>query len=96
MMKYLFKNNSYLSHRLREEIDEMMATTSPENFYTDLDKMVYLEQVIKEVLRMYPIAVATTRTNYMDTNLGKHTIPAGSTLMVCILYTYGRYTVYLW
>ena len=59
-----------------------MSQTTAETFFQDLNDMSYLEQILQETLRMYPVAVATTRTNYMDTLLGKTLIPAGSTVMV--------------
>ena len=67
---------------MQAEIDRTMNKTTPETYYNDLGGMYYLEQVIQETLRMYPIAVATTRTNYSDTYLGKTLIPANSTIMV--------------
>lgn len=59
-----------------------MSQTTAETFYQDLNSMSYLEQIMQETLRMYPVAVATTRTNYVDTVLGKSVVPAGSTVMV--------------
>lgn len=68
--------------RLQEEIDSVMSRTTADTFYTDLSEMTYLEQIMQEALRMYPVAAATTRTNHVDTMLGKTLIPAGSTIMV--------------
>ena len=59
-----------------------MSQTTADTFYQDLNDMSYLEQIMQETLRMWPVAVATTRTNYVDTVLGKTLIPAGSTIMV--------------
>ena len=70
--------------RLQEEVDRVMSQTTPETFYEDLNDMDYLEQILQETLRLYPVAVATTRTNYSDQVLGKTLIPAGSTIMVGI------------
>ena len=92
--------------RLQEEVDRVMSHTSAETFYQDLNSMHYLEQVTQETLRMHPVAVATTRTNYADATLGKTVIPAGSTIMVnivtlfsypCWFNHYGKYcnTVFL-
>lgn len=68
--------------RLQDEIDDVMSVTTPETYNEDLDKMVYMEQIVQEVLRLYPVAVATTRTNHKDAYLGKSLIPARSTIMV--------------
>ena len=59
-----------------------MSQTTPETFMEDINSMTYLEQIMQETMRMYPVAVATTRTNFKDTSLGKTLIPAGSTIMV--------------
>jgi len=69
--------------RLEEECDRVLDNTTPETYYDDLNKLVYFEQVLKEMLRLYPIALATTRTTAKDTQLGKHCCPKGSTIMVC-------------
>lgn len=62
-----------------------MESATPDTLCEDMNnRMPYLEQVIQEALRMYPVAVATTRTNYLDTYLGKTLIPAGSTIMVSV------------
>lgn len=76
--------NPHVYDRLQVEIDGVMELATPDTLYEDMNNnMPYLEQVMQEVLRMYPVAVATTRTNYLDTYLGKTLIPAGSTIMVC-------------
>lgn len=86
LMKFLLMEvtrNPHIYERLQEEIDSVMSRTTADTFYTDLSEMTYLEQIMQEALRMYPVAAATTRTNHVDTMLGKTLIPAGSTIMVC-------------
>ncbi|KAL5261834.1 hypothetical protein ACHWQZ_G007514 [Mnemiopsis leidyi] len=86
LMKFLLMEvtkNPHVYERLQEEVDRVMSQTTPETFLNDLNGMNYLEQILQETLRLYPVAVATTRTNYSDQVLGKTLIPAGSTIMVC-------------
>eukprot|EP00116_Pleurobrachia_bachei_P002459 sb/3462721/ len=86
LMKFLLMEVARHPHvykRLQAEIDEVMCDTTAETYHSDLNRMRYLDQVIAEALRMYPVAVATTRTNPKETYLGKTLIPANSCIMVC-------------
>lgn len=86
LMKFILMEvtrNPHIYERLQDEVDRVMLDTTPQTFYQDLSKMTYLDQVIQETLRMYSVVMATTRTNYVDTYLGKTLIPANSTIMVC-------------
>ncbi|KOB69940.1 Cytochrome P450, family 4, subfamily V, polypeptide 2 [Operophtera brumata] len=48
----------------------------------DIAKLVYLEAVLKETFRLYPVAPLVERHTDKDLKLKKYTIPAGSDFMV--------------
>ncbi|KAM8847238.1 cholesterol 24-hydroxylase-like [Synchiropus picturatus] len=62
--------------KVRREVDDvigMKQEISPD----DLGKLVYLSQVLKEVLRLYPTAPGTSRDLHQDMVINRITIPAG-------------------
>ncbi|XP_046737923.1 uncharacterized protein LOC124406532 [Diprion similis] len=54
----------------------------------NLSRMVYLERVIKETLRLFPVAPFIVRKVTEDLNLGERTLPKGSTVALNILETH--------
>ncbi|WP_248903941.1 cytochrome P450 [Halocatena marina] len=66
--------------RLDAEIEDVLggAPPSPER----LDALTYTEQVIKEALRLYPPAAMLFRKNLTETEIGGHTVPANSTILL--------------
>ncbi|PSN40593.1 putative cytochrome P450 4aa1 [Blattella germanica] len=49
---------------------------------SDLRQLVYLEQCVKEALRLYPSVPLVLRTLTEDTKIGKHSIPAGCGVII--------------
>lgn len=47
-----------------------------------LNKLTYMETVIKETLRLFPVAAFTLRTTTHDYELDKYTIPAGANIVI--------------
>lgn len=45
--------NHMIQSKVRAEIQELLST-SPDPSYTEVDKMPYLENFLKEVARVYP------------------------------------------
>ncbi|XP_022827255.1 cytochrome P450 4C1-like [Spodoptera litura] len=73
-----------VQERVYKEIKEILGKNEELTKY-DLPKLVYLEAVIKEVLRLYSIAPWVSRQLDTDVVFPKYTLRAGST---CILVLY--------
>ena len=67
-------------NRAVEEVEEVIGVR-PYVKYEDLAKLKYLDQTIKEALRLHPPQPAVTRVTKEDTELGGYTIPAGTSIM---------------
>ncbi|KAJ8871062.1 hypothetical protein PR048_027366 [Dryococelus australis] len=50
----------------------------------DLRRMVYLEQVMKETFRLFPVIPLIVRNNSHELRLTTHTLPAGSSIAIPI------------
>ncbi|GLV39333.1 Cytochrome P450 4g15 [Carabus blaptoides fortunei] len=50
--------------------------------YKDIQKMFYLERVIKEVLRLYPPVPFFVRNVTEDLPIGEHTLPRGAACVI--------------
>jgi cytochrome P450 len=67
----------------RKEIAAIAASHGVEDFksyvpvYEDLNKMKYIENIVKEAMRLYPFPPALLRENSKDVELGGYHIPAG-------------------
>lgn len=70
--------NPEIQQRVFEESKEVFETHSSERTASmqDLNKMVYLEKVIKESLRLFPPVAAYSRKFREDVVLGGYTFPA--------------------
>ncbi|EIE19060.1 cytochrome P450 [Coccomyxa subellipsoidea C-169] len=88
---YLISQHPEVEAGIMEELDSLELTITPERpnprpmVYGDLSKMVYLNAVIKEALRMYPpVSIGQVRvSNTHDITLGGRLhIPAGTAIWV--------------
>ncbi|KAE9403346.1 cytochrome P450 [Gymnopus androsaceus JB14] len=81
MTYYLIKNPEMM-RKLQTEVDEVLGGEPVQ--YQDLSKMVYLNAVMRETLRLAPTAPMRTVTALEDTHLanGKYFIKSGSLLAV--------------
>ncbi|XP_069117549.1 cholesterol 24-hydroxylase-like isoform X2 [Argopecten irradians] len=67
--------------KLQKEIDENAGAVSVITL-KELEKLPYLDMVMKETLRLYPIAKNTFRETTKDVRFGPHLIPEGTDMLV--------------
>ena len=79
---YLLSRHPHVLRRVQAELDGTLGDR--EVRYADLRNLSYLEQVIAETLRLYPPTWMLMRRPVVDVDLGKWTIPAGSTVLFSI------------
>ncbi len=70
----------------RQEVDDVLAGQWPST--ENLGELRYLDQVIKEALRLFPPIHVGNRIAAGDLQLGEHTIPDGSRVMYSIYLTH--------
>ncbi|MFC3892464.1 cytochrome P450 [Lentzea rhizosphaerae] len=73
---YLLASNPEEYQRLREEVDRVVADDAAT--FEDVPKLEFTNRVVTEALRLYPPAWIVTRSVTADTQLGAHTLPAGT------------------
>ncbi|XP_048486403.1 cytochrome P450 4C1 isoform X1 [Plutella xylostella] len=73
-----------VQERVYEEIQSVFDCTDRDVTKYDLPRLVYLEAVIKEVMRLYPVASIIARDADKDVNIDNHTIPAGSSIILLV------------
>ena len=65
------------------EVDEIMNGKDSVD-HEDIDKMTYINSVLEETLRLYPIAPAVNRFNHQELTFGSYIIPRKSEILVSI------------
>ncbi|XP_021364556.1 cholesterol 24-hydroxylase-like [Mizuhopecten yessoensis] len=78
--------DQWFMSKLQREIDENVGAVSGISL-NEIEKLSYLDMVLKETLRLYPVGKATFRGTIRDYNLGGHLIPAGTDMMVSFYAT---------
>ncbi|WP_162159083.1 cytochrome P450, partial [Arthrobacter sp. I3] len=69
--------------KARAQVDEVLGTESAR--FEHLPRLGYLDQILKETLRLWPTAPAFNVTPYEDTTLGgRYEVPAGQPIMILI------------
>ena len=76
---YLLAKNPEAECALRREVDSVLGARLPT--FDDLAKLVYTRMVIDETLRLYPPAVAISRTAMGDDEVCGFRIRSGSTVL---------------
>ncbi|XP_043285788.1 uncharacterized protein [Venturia canescens] len=84
----MLANHPEIQQKAYEELcdiygDEVSSNSPIQN--EDLHRMIYLERVIKETLRLFPVAPIIGREVQEDLDIGDHTLPKGSTVIMGIL-----------
>ncbi|XP_063217534.1 cytochrome P450 4g15-like [Bacillus rossius redtenbacheri] len=74
-----------VQRRVVEELEGIFGDdVRREVTHKDLKRMVYLEQVINETMRLFPVSPVVARQAQEDIVLSKFTIPAGTTIVIPI------------
>jgi cytochrome P450 len=76
---YLLAQHPHVTARLLGELDRELGNRPPT--MADLDRLVYLEQVVKETLRLYPPATSLFRVARAAFEWHGYELPAGATIM---------------
>jgi cytochrome P450 len=77
---YLLAKHPQVEERLAAEIEGALKGNPPTA--ASLARMPYLEQVLKESLRLYPPAYILTRTAIEPCEVGGYVIPIGATVLI--------------
>ncbi|XP_041661420.1 cholesterol 24-hydroxylase-like isoform X2 [Cheilinus undulatus] len=72
--------NPDILEKAKKEVDEVIGMKQ-EISYDDLGKLVYLSQVLKETLRIYPTAPGTSRDLLQNIVIDGIHVPAGATIV---------------
>lgn len=75
-----------MQQKVFDEIDLVYSGTDGIADYESIHKLDYLDMVIKETMRLFPVLPITGRETEDEIELGPHTIPKGTVL--CI-FAYG-------
>lgn len=75
----LLAQHPVVEQKLVQEIQTVLGDRPPS--LTDLPHLPYTDQIIKEVLRLYPPLFSLARSPIQDYDLGGYTIPGGYILM---------------
>ncbi|MFD9791595.1 cytochrome P450 [Streptomyces sp. NPDC059070] len=75
---HLLASRPEAQQRLHDEVDSVLGGRAAH--HADLPALPWTHAVIKETLRLYPPGWLLTRTTTADSVLGKHHIPAGTTI----------------
>lgn len=78
---WLIAQHPQVEARLQSEWQAVLQGRPPT--MADLPRLVYTEQVIKETLRLYPLAWSTGRIATQDCEIGHHPIHAGENVVMC-------------
>ncbi|XP_046394849.1 cytochrome P450 4C1-like isoform X2 [Ischnura elegans] len=79
---FLLGNHPKIQDRAYEELESIFGSSDRDPTTADLRDMRYLEQCIKEALRLYPSVPVIARTLTHDETIGKHTLPAGADVLI--------------
>ncbi|XP_008287345.1 cytochrome P450 3A30-like [Stegastes partitus] len=80
-LAYNLATNPHIMKKLQEEIDTTLPNKAPAQYQT-LMQMEYLDCVVNESLRMYPIAPRVERVAKATVEIGGIVIPKGTVFMV--------------
>lgn len=73
-----------VQEKVVDELREVFSSADEENDFDKMSKLQYMEMVIKEILRLFPISAFTMRKTTSDFELNNFIIPEGSNLFLSI------------
>jgi cytochrome P450 len=77
---YLLGLHPAVDAQLAEEVHAVLGNRSPT--VNDLPRLRYTGQVVSEAMRLYPPAYAVGRESVADCEIGRYSVPAGTTVYV--------------
>lgn len=83
---YLLARHPEIEERTRAEVSRVLNGRMPS--FADLPKLVYLQQVINEVLRLYPAAYLFAREALVEDVLDGYPIPANTLIFISPFVTH--------
>ncbi|KPJ03616.1 Cytochrome P450 4C1 [Papilio xuthus] len=82
-----------VQERIFEELYDIFGNDDRDVTKQDLSQLVYLEAVLKETMRVYPIVPVTARWLDRNVKLKNYTLTAGRT---CLMFVYGVHRHAMW
>ncbi|XP_050542875.1 cytochrome P450 4C1-like isoform X2 [Daktulosphaira vitifoliae] len=84
---FMLAHHQHVQNKVFEELEEIFSVgdLNRQPTYEDLQKMVYLERVIKETLRLYPPLPIIGRNLEEETKIGEYIIPANTSLYIFVI-----------
>uniref|UniRef100_A0AC34FJG5 Cytochrome P450 n=1 Tax=Panagrolaimus sp. ES5 TaxID=591445 RepID=A0AC34FJG5_9BILA len=79
---YMISQKPEIQEKIYEELKGIMETSDAEITHEDVGRMKYLEQCIKETMRMFPTVPLIARVIEEDTVVGDFILPKGVTALV--------------
>ena len=79
---YMVAHNPDVQEKVYEEVKGILDSSDQEISLEDLNRMKYLEQCIKEALRMFPVVPIIGREIQEETNINGYILPKGVTAMI--------------
>lgn len=76
-----------VQEKVLQEIEDVIGSSNEQVDYEILNKLSYLEMVIKESMRLFPVLPVIGRHCKKDVELKKCVIPAGASIMINIFRT---------
>jgi cytochrome P450 len=89
---YLLSRHPEVARRVDDELARVLGGAPPT--FEALDRLVYVEQVINETMRLYPAAYMLTREVVSEDRIGGYTIPAKAWVLLSPYVTHRRRDVW--
>lgn len=91
---FLLAQNPDCQQRCMDELNDIFENDNRDPTMKDIREMRYLEQCIKETLRLYPSVPLIARKSTESIRIGKYTIPSGSNVLIFPYATHRIESIY--